>query len=56
MVCSTIYNSVRRKRSDKVWKPEDFIGKERKIQTPERMKSVVKMIHHFLVGKKKRNE
>lgn len=56
MVCAAIYNSVRRKRSDKVWQPKDFVGKERKIQTPERMESVVRMMHHFLVGKRKRDE
>jgi len=52
MICATIYNSVRRKRSDRVWQPSDFIGKERKIQSPEQMRSVVKMIHSFFNGKK----
>lgn len=47
LVCATIYNSVRRKRSDKIWKPTDFFGKERKMQTPEQMKSIASMIHSF---------
>jgi len=52
-VTAAIYNTMRSKRSDRVWKPEDFFPGfyEKATQTTEEQIAIVEMLNYAFGGK-----
>ena len=47
MIAAAVYNTMRRKKSDKVFKATDFIGKKKSIQSEKEMINIVKIMDKF---------
>ena len=47
MIAAAVYNTMRRKKSDKVFKATDFIGKKKAVQSEKEMLNIVKVMDKF---------
>lgn len=53
MIAAAVYNTMRRKRTDKVFKATDFISKRRVQRTADEIFAKVKAINAFFNGSRK---